>query len=264
MGLPHVLVRFYSNPDGRAARRTAVFVLALIGIFYVAVTAVGAISRLYTPQLLISGETDAAVLLLPQAVLGNGPLGIAVGAIVAAGAWATFLATSSGLIVSIAGVIATDVIGSGRGVAFRWATVIGGARAAARLAVRDPDGIRRGGGAGVRAGRVHLLPAARAGHLVARAHAARRDRGRGVGGALAGASSGCASRATRLLVYSVCCWTGPRIVSVPAAFLVMVVVSVATGRGCPVATDQLLLRLHAPERLGLSRGVERPARGTGA
>jgi Na+(H+)/acetate symporter ActP len=53
----------------------------------------------------------------------------------------------------------------------------------------------------------------------------------------------------------------PAIVSVPAAFLVMVVVSVATGRGCPVAADQLLLRLHAPERLGLSRGVERPARG---
>ena len=61
-------------------------------------------------------------------------------------------------------------------------------------------------------------------------------------------------------------WAGvlverPAIVSVPAAFLVMVVVSLATARGCPAATDQLLLRLHAPERLGLSRGVERPARG---
>jgi Na+(H+)/acetate symporter ActP len=53
----------------------------------------------------------------------------------------------------------------------------------------------------------------------------------------------------------------PAIVSVPAAFLVMVLVSIATGQGCPVATDQLLLRLHAPERLGLSRGVERPSRG---
>ena len=34
MGLPHVLVRFHTNPDGRAARRTAVFVLALLGDFY--------------------------------------------------------------------------------------------------------------------------------------------------------------------------------------------------------------------------------------
>ena len=34
MGLPHVLVRFYTNPDGRAARRTTVVVLALLGFFY--------------------------------------------------------------------------------------------------------------------------------------------------------------------------------------------------------------------------------------
>ena len=56
----------------------------------------------------------------------------------------------------------------------------------------------------------------------------------------------------------------PAIVSVPAAFLVMVDVSVATSKGCPASADQLLLRLHAPERLGLSRGVERPNRGPGA
>ena len=126
MGLPHVLVRFYTNPDGRAARRTAVFVLALIGVFYLAVTAVGAVARLYTPQLLISGETDAAVLLLPQAVLGNSALGLGLGVFVAAGAWATFLATSSGLVVSIAGVLATDIIRAGRTPMFRLATVIGG------------------------------------------------------------------------------------------------------------------------------------------
>ena len=35
MGLPHVLVRFYTNPDGRAARRTTVAVLAMIGGFYI-------------------------------------------------------------------------------------------------------------------------------------------------------------------------------------------------------------------------------------
>src|SRR6185369_2633699 len=61
MGLPHVLVRFYTNPDGRDARRTAVFVLALIGIFYIAVTAVGAISRLYVPKLLISRSEERRV-----------------------------------------------------------------------------------------------------------------------------------------------------------------------------------------------------------
>ena len=34
MGLPHVLVRFYTNVDGPAARRTTVTVLGLLGVFY--------------------------------------------------------------------------------------------------------------------------------------------------------------------------------------------------------------------------------------
>ena len=75
MGLPHVLVRFYTNPDGRAARRSAVFVLGLLGVFYIVVTLLGALSRLYTPQLLVNGDTDAAVLLLPTAVLGSNLVG---------------------------------------------------------------------------------------------------------------------------------------------------------------------------------------------
>ncbi len=34
MGLPHVLVRFYTNPDGRSAQRTALTVSALLWLFY--------------------------------------------------------------------------------------------------------------------------------------------------------------------------------------------------------------------------------------
>ena len=44
LGLPHVLVRFYTNPDGRTARRTAVVVLGLLGAFYVLVTLLGVLS----------------------------------------------------------------------------------------------------------------------------------------------------------------------------------------------------------------------------
>src|SRR5690606_32204591 len=50
MGLPHVLVRFYTNPDGRAARRTTVAVLGLLGLFYVLPAVYGALGRLYTPE----------------------------------------------------------------------------------------------------------------------------------------------------------------------------------------------------------------------
>ena len=262
MGLPHVLVRFYSNPDGRDARRTAVFVLALIGIFYIAVTAVGAISRLYTPKLLISGETDAAVLLLPQAVLGSGPLGIAIGALVAAGAWATFLATSSGLVVAIAGVIRTDVIGSGGSRLSGWvATVVGGlvpllvSQVVMRMEFAEA---------------VALVFALAASTFCPLLVLGIWWRGLTPPGAVAGVATGGVLAGAAIVLnlggYNAPGLLGvlierPAIVSVPAAFLVMVVVSVATGRGCPVATDQLLLRLHAPERLGLSRGMERPARG---
>ena len=45
MGLPHVLVRFYTNPDGRAARRTTLVVLALLGVFYLFPPMYGALGR---------------------------------------------------------------------------------------------------------------------------------------------------------------------------------------------------------------------------
>ena len=67
MGLPHVLVRFYTNPDGRAARRTALVVIALLSAVLPVPDAVSVcFARLYVPQLLITGTTDAAVLLLPR------------------------------------------------------------------------------------------------------------------------------------------------------------------------------------------------------
>jgi Na+(H+)/acetate symporter ActP len=65
-------------------------------------------------------------------------------------------------------------------------------------------------------------------------------------------------------------WVGvllyrPAIVTVPAAFVAMIVVSRLTASKRPADAAQVLLRLHAPERLGLSRDrlderVQRPAR----
>jgi len=34
-GLPHILVRFYTNPDGRSAKRTTMLVMIMLGCFYV-------------------------------------------------------------------------------------------------------------------------------------------------------------------------------------------------------------------------------------
>src|SRR5205807_7298199 len=46
MGLPHILVRFYTNPDARSARRTAWLVLVLVGLFYLWPPLYGVIGRL--------------------------------------------------------------------------------------------------------------------------------------------------------------------------------------------------------------------------
>jgi len=109
MGLPHVLVRFYASPNGRAARRSALGVLGLLGVFYLLPTIFGALGRLYTPELLLTGRTDAVVLALPGHLLPGLP-GLLLGALVTAGAFAAFLSTSSGLVVSVAGVLVRDVL----------------------------------------------------------------------------------------------------------------------------------------------------------
>ena len=55
MGLPHVVVRFYTNPDGRAARRTTLVVLALLGVFYLLPPVYGALGRVYAADLADAG-----------------------------------------------------------------------------------------------------------------------------------------------------------------------------------------------------------------
>ncbi|HWO64015.1 MAG TPA: cation acetate symporter, partial [Umezawaea sp.] len=109
MGLPHVIVRFYTNPNGRAARRTTLIVLGLLGIFYLMPPLYGVLGRLYTPELLLTGDTDAVVLVLPSRMI-EGLGGQLLGALVAGGAFAAFLSTSSGLMVSLAGVLSQDVL----------------------------------------------------------------------------------------------------------------------------------------------------------
>ena len=95
MGLPHVLVRFYTNPDGHAARRTTLIVLGLLGAFYLLPTVYGVLGRIYASDLVAAGRADTVVLELPGRILG-GTLGEVLGALLTAGAFAAFLSTSSG------------------------------------------------------------------------------------------------------------------------------------------------------------------------
>ena len=106
MGLPHVVVRFYTNPDGRAARRTTLVVLALLGMFYLLPPIYGALAR---PGAYGADADDTVVLELPRLML-DGLGGDLLTALVTAGAFAAFLSTSSGLAIAVAGVIAQDVL----------------------------------------------------------------------------------------------------------------------------------------------------------
>src|SRR5882757_5024590 len=115
-GLPHILVRFYTNPDGVAAKRTTMWVMILIGVFYVFPPVFGVIGRNLMPELYtglagIKG-TDQVVLKLPTLLNERfGVLGSILSGITCAGAFAAFMSTFSGLLVSMTGALAHDVYG---------------------------------------------------------------------------------------------------------------------------------------------------------
>jgi Na+(H+)/acetate symporter ActP len=266
MGLPHILVRFYTNPDGPAARHTTVRVLGLLGIFYLFPGIYGALGRVLVPQLYVTGATDTVVLRLPQAAW-PGTVGNILGAITAAGAFAAFLSTSSGLLVSIAGTISHDVWprlsreGTSRvGIRrrrFRLAAVLGmlAPIVVAFFAQRVDIAVLVGWAFALAASTfcplfllgiwwTRLTAAGAACGMVAGAIIA-------TSGILAGLALGEPSGFAGALLAQ------PAIVSVPIAFLAMIVVSLrAVERPAPEAE---MLALHAPEGLDLPEtGVRDP------
>lgn len=114
-GLPHILVRFYTNPDGVAAKRTTMWVMILIGVFYLFPPVFGVMGRNLLPHLYLetgARGTDGIVLQLPRILNQQVPmLGSIMSGITCAGAFAAFMSTFSGLLVSITGALAHDIYG---------------------------------------------------------------------------------------------------------------------------------------------------------
>src|SRR5690606_2973355 len=114
-GLPHILVRFYTNPDGAAAKRTTMWVMILIGVFYVFPPVFGVLGRNFLPELyngVGAKGPDKVVLELPILIRQKyGVLGSILSGIACAGAFAAFMSTFSGLLVSMTGALAHDVYG---------------------------------------------------------------------------------------------------------------------------------------------------------
>ena len=76
-----------------------------LGVFYLFPAVYGVLGRLYAPDLYLSGRTDTVVLVLPERVVG-GLGGELLGALVAAGAFAAFMSTASGLLFGLAPALA--------------------------------------------------------------------------------------------------------------------------------------------------------------
>ncbi|MGB3772984.1 MAG: cation acetate symporter [Rhodococcus sp. (in: high G+C Gram-positive bacteria)] len=257
MGLPHVLVRFYTNPDGPTARRTALTVVGLLSLFYLFPTLLGVFARMYVPQLLITGASDAAVLLLPSAAIGGVP-GVLLAALVAAGAMAAFLSTSSGLLVTIAGVLSTDVL-RGRVRDFRIAAVVAGVGPLLLSVGLVSLDLSRTVGLVFAVAASTLCPLLVLGIWWRGLTAAGAAAGMIVGGLV---STGAATVAVLggvsddlLGGWAAAVIGYPAAVSVPLAFTTMVLVSLATRATVPRDVGRIMSAMHAPERLGL--GVER-------
>jgi len=109
-GLPHVLMRFYTVPTAKEARRSVVWAIALIGAFYLFTLVLGyGAAAIVGPDRILAaaGGQNAAAPLLAFELGGVILLGV-----IAAVAFATILAVVAGLTITAAASFAHDVYAS--------------------------------------------------------------------------------------------------------------------------------------------------------
>ncbi|GAA0324788.1 cation acetate symporter [Actinoallomurus spadix] len=249
MGLPQITVRFYTNSCGSAARRTAGLVVLMLAVFSLFPALFGTLGRLYTPELLMTGETDATLLLLPQRML-PGVTGDLLTALVATGAFAAFTSTSCGVVVAVSGSIAQGLGGGARGF-----------RAAVLVAVAVPLLVAPWACSPQSAALVTVAFAVAASSLapllVLGVWWRRLTPAAATAGILAGGVPATAAGLARVLgdPGPGSGWLGtlveqPAIVTVPLAFAVTVAVSLLTPGRIPDRTERAMARMHLPDGLG--------------
>ena len=260
MGLPHVVVRFYTNPDGRAARRTTLVVLTLLGLFYLLPPVYGALGRVYGNELFAAGRSDVLVLELPRLMV-PGLGGELLTGLVTAGAFAAFLSTSSGLVIAVGGVLTQDI--TSRPWSGRRLDGITAFRVGAALAVLVPlfvaialphVGVARAVGLAFAVAASTFCPLLVLGIWWRGLTDAGAVAGLLAGGLGSGAAvvwvlaDGSAGGRAALLLSQPAAW------SVPLAFVVMIGVSLLTASRVPAHTRRFMVRLHTPEAVQVDRG----------
>ena len=287
-GLPHILVRFYTNPDGVAAKRTTMWVMILIGVFYVFPPVYGVIGRSLMPELyeaIGSKGTDKVVLELPTLLAGRDHpvLGSVLSGITCAGAFAAFMSTFSGLLVSMSSALAHDIYGrmlkpdsspEQRLKAFKWAAVIIGVVSVGLGTQVEKLNIN------YLVGQAFAIAAASYFPLLFMSVWWRGMTMRGaatgmlVGGLLALGSIFLTTLSDVYAVQSLAdLWVAhplarilceqPAIWAVPLSIILMIVVSKATASTIPADVRMKMLVLHAPEALGLKQEYIKEHEGLG-
>ena len=107
LGLPHILMRFYTVPDAKAARKSVMWATTFIGYFYCIIPIVGFSAAVLVGKDLITKVDkggNMAAPLLAELLGGNAFMGF-----IAAVAFATILAVVSGLTLAAASAMAHDL-----------------------------------------------------------------------------------------------------------------------------------------------------------
>ncbi|MCT4590188.1 MAG: cation acetate symporter [Carboxylicivirga sp.] len=100
--LPHILIRYYTVPSQRDARKSTIVAIASIGIFYILTMFMGLGAA-------INGVLDVESSNMSAPLLAKA-FGVGLFSIISAIAFATILGTVSGLIIASTGAIAHDII----------------------------------------------------------------------------------------------------------------------------------------------------------
>jgi cation/acetate symporter len=113
-GLPHILMRFFTVPNARAARGSVVWAMFIIGFFYLLTTFIGFGARAFLGEAGVEAAGTGGNLAAPNLAeeLGGGA-GTFGGdlflAVIAGVAFATILAVVAGLVLSASGAVAHDI-----------------------------------------------------------------------------------------------------------------------------------------------------------
>ncbi|MFD9585887.1 cation acetate symporter [Streptomyces sp. NPDC059980] len=118
-GLPHILSRFYTVPTARAARRSVVWSIGLIGGFYLMTIVLGfGAAAIVGPEAVrgsnAAGNTAVPLLALDLGGGANSTGGTVLFAVVAAIAFATILAVVAGITLASSAAVAHDLYASMR------------------------------------------------------------------------------------------------------------------------------------------------------